>query len=103
MLTYYETIHLGTLAARCVQVEIPEVLTRLTLFAYRCGRFVSIAGLLDCPYFVGSGVIAGCSMATTHIRVYAMSSFETIPIYPSRESDVYFDATTNSCAVTSKH
>eukprot|EP00959_Pyramimonas_sp_CCMP1952_P030425 637695-Pyramimonas_sp.AAC.1 len=29
-----------------------SVLTRLSLFAYRCGRFVSIAGLLGGPCFV---------------------------------------------------
>eukprot|EP00959_Pyramimonas_sp_CCMP1952_P288248 6027371-Pyramimonas_sp.AAC.1 len=57
----------------------------------------------DGPYFVDNGVIAGCSMATTHITVHAMSSLDTIPIDPSLELGVYIDDTRISCTGTSKH
>eukprot|EP00959_Pyramimonas_sp_CCMP1952_P421047 8819990-Pyramimonas_sp.AAC.1 len=42
-------------------------------------------------------------MATTHIRVYAMSSFDTIPSIRSLEFDVYIDDTIISCTGTRQH
>eukprot|EP00959_Pyramimonas_sp_CCMP1952_P216670 4531486-Pyramimonas_sp.AAC.1 len=42
-------------------------------------------------------------MATTHIRVYAMSSFDTIPPIRSLEFDAYIDDTSISCTGTRQH
>ena len=67
------------------------IIARVCLCAYRVGRFLSLGGWLEGPYFCQNGVIAGCSMATTLIRVYCLEGYDSIPLPPSTSLDVYID------------
>eukprot|EP00959_Pyramimonas_sp_CCMP1952_P248733 5199423-Pyramimonas_sp.AAC.1 len=54
-------------------------------------RFINIAGYIDGPYRAIRGVVAGCSMATTFVRIYYIRSFSSVPLYPSTSLDLYID------------
>eukprot|EP00959_Pyramimonas_sp_CCMP1952_P351524 7365051-Pyramimonas_sp.AAC.1 len=60
-------------------------------FAFRGGRFLSLGRLLSGPLHVQRGVVAGCSFATTFIRVFGLDAFDSIPVAPRLELDIYID------------
>eukprot|EP00959_Pyramimonas_sp_CCMP1952_P309306 6473096-Pyramimonas_sp.AAC.1 len=88
---FYENINLERLEDRCRRLGFPMVIARLSIFAYKVGRFLSLGGWLEGPYFCVNGIIADCSMATTLIRVYCMEGYDSIPLAPSASLDVYID------------
>eukprot|EP00959_Pyramimonas_sp_CCMP1952_P234325 4896140-Pyramimonas_sp.AAC.1 len=59
------------------------------LAGYRSARFMVLCGVLAPPVFGDHGVIAGCSIATTMIRVFGLESFDSVVLGPSTTLDVY--------------
>ena len=87
----YENICLDELAIRCTKHDFPLAIPRLRIHAYRCGRFLYLGGWLDGPYLCRKGVVAGCSMATTFIRVDCQDGYDSLPMRPHLDLDVYVD------------
>eukprot|EP00959_Pyramimonas_sp_CCMP1952_P054365 1136993-Pyramimonas_sp.AAC.1 len=44
------------------------------------------------PPFAESGVIAGCSTAASHVRVYVIPTVDRISFPPTTTPDIYIDA-----------
>eukprot|EP00959_Pyramimonas_sp_CCMP1952_P317113 6637183-Pyramimonas_sp.AAC.1 len=82
MSKFYEHTSLESLEDRCRARGFPLVIARVCLYAYRCGRFMCLGGCVDGPYFARKGVVAGCSMATTFVRVFCMNGYDRIPPIP---------------------
>ena len=55
--------------------------TQLQWLRSLCAAFLleTLLKVLDGPFHVQNGVIAGCSLATTHIRIFAMDAFDQLP------------------------
>eukprot|EP00959_Pyramimonas_sp_CCMP1952_P026929 565426-Pyramimonas_sp.AAC.1 len=58
MLKYYETIDLDMLLAKCRRRGFPQPIARLCMLAFRCGRLLSLGGIIMGPSFVDKGVVA---------------------------------------------
>eukprot|EP00959_Pyramimonas_sp_CCMP1952_P158554 3316179-Pyramimonas_sp.AAC.1 len=66
---FYELIDLEALASRCIEQDFPKVIAQLCINTYKAMRFINIAGYIDGPYRAIRGVITGCSMAATFVRI----------------------------------
>eukprot|EP00959_Pyramimonas_sp_CCMP1952_P242217 5062923-Pyramimonas_sp.AAC.1 len=66
-------------------------MARLAIRAYRAPRFLSLGGCLDGPWFVFSGIVAGCSLATTLIRVNSIEALDLIVLRPCCDLALYID------------
>ena len=69
---YYEHIDLRFLWEKCKQHNFPLCIARLAIQAYSCARFLTLGGVVDGPHWVCRGIVAGCTFATSLIRVFAM-------------------------------
>ena len=65
----------------------------MALQAYRPCRFLTVGGIIEGPFWVINGVIAGCSMATTLIRVLAVGPMDAAmaSIPPPVSFDIFID------------
>ncbi|CAK0859320.1 unnamed protein product, partial [Prorocentrum cordatum] len=59
-------------------------------------RFVYLAGYVSGPFYAVKGVMAGCSFATSFVRVYTIEAFTNL-VYPS---NVSFDQHIDDSAVS---
>ena len=62
----------------------PEPLARACLKAYGGAWIVTPASISPGPFYSVNGVIAGCSMATTFVRIYIIPVFDSMQIPRSR-------------------
>ena len=69
----------------------PPQISALYIAAYRGPRFFSMSSIVTGPVFATTGVIAGCSMATTFVRVFIIPSLDLLSPSVSRSLDVYID------------
>ena len=88
---FYEGMRLDLLEQRAAALGFPEQITSVCLTAYRGARFVTMASISTGPFYSINGVIAGCSMATTFVRIYVMPVFDTLDIPRSVMLDIYID------------
>ena len=88
MLKYYETNDLDLMMQKCVRHDFPLPNARLSIFALRCGRFLSLGGTPMGLYFAQGGVVARCCFATTLIRVFALDAFDSIPRCPNLDLEI---------------
>ena len=79
MFKYYEEICLEALRLRGIRHNFPLALLNVCIAGYKAARFMSLASIVAGPHFASCGVIAGCSAATTLIRVHSLDAFDTIP------------------------
>jgi len=79
MFKYYELIDLEALELRAQRHNFPLGVLNICLAACRSARYMCLSGIISGPLRATHGVIAGCSMATTLIRVYALDAFDTVP------------------------
>jgi hypothetical protein len=88
---YYETIDLKLLLWRCKQVNFPLAIARLAIAMYLQARFFVLNGFVDGPFWASGGIIAGCTFATTLIRVYSIASLDMLCIPPQVHFKLYID------------
>ena len=75
MRSFYELFDLDLLAQRAVAAGFSKKLARLSIAGYRAPRWISSAGRVAPPVSASRGVIAGCSLATTWVKVYCLQPF----------------------------
>eukprot|EP00959_Pyramimonas_sp_CCMP1952_P174599 3648741-Pyramimonas_sp.AAC.1 len=61
-------------------LRFPRCLIRLAVTAYRGPRFVSLSSLVDGPRYATLGVIAGCSIATTGVRIFVIPALDMLAL-----------------------
>eukprot|EP00959_Pyramimonas_sp_CCMP1952_P146331 3063263-Pyramimonas_sp.AAC.1 len=91
MFKYYELIDLERLQDRCLRLGFPAAMAKLAVRAYRAPRFLSLGGCLDGPWYAFSGIIAGCSLATTLIRVNSVESLDLVRLRQGAQLALYID------------
>eukprot|EP00959_Pyramimonas_sp_CCMP1952_P111842 2339374-Pyramimonas_sp.AAC.1 len=88
---FYEGMHLPLVEARAKQLGFPSQITRVCMTAYRGARFLTLSTLSVGPYYSINGVVAGCSMATTFVRIYLIPVIDPLPIPRDVFLDIYID------------
>eukprot|EP00959_Pyramimonas_sp_CCMP1952_P346425 7255471-Pyramimonas_sp.AAC.1 len=73
------------------ELDFPPFVFRVCLAAYKSCRFLSLGGIIEGPFWVVSGVIAGRSMATAFIRAFAIESFGRVVLSCGTNFDAYVD------------
>ena len=69
----------------------------VALFAYRCARHVAYSGIVTNAWFASRGMIAGCNLATTLVKVYCIIPFDKVcALSPEATLDVFIDDLTGS-------
>ncbi|CAK0799561.1 unnamed protein product [Prorocentrum cordatum] len=76
--------------------EFPVQLARLAVQGYRHGRFVSLGGVVVGPFHVTNGVVAGCGLATTMVRISAIPALDALQLPPGITLDVYITITVSA-------
>eukprot|EP00959_Pyramimonas_sp_CCMP1952_P012303 259824-Pyramimonas_sp.AAC.1 len=82
MTKFYEGISLERLELHCQRFQFPPVLHRLSIAAHRGARFMCMGNYVPGPFYAVRGVIAGCSFATSYVKVYCIESFDQIEFPP---------------------
>ena len=72
MRSFYEVFDLELLAQRADEAGFSKKIARLSIAGYRAPRWISKAGRVAPPISATRGVIAGCSLATTWVKVYCL-------------------------------
>eukprot|EP00959_Pyramimonas_sp_CCMP1952_P247799 5180164-Pyramimonas_sp.AAC.1 len=85
MAKFYEGICLSRLEYHCIKFNFPPAIFRLAISSYQSARPVCLAGYVSGPFYAMKGVIAGCSFATSFVKVYTFDAFADIE-YPSNVS-----------------
>eukprot|EP00959_Pyramimonas_sp_CCMP1952_P216693 4531803-Pyramimonas_sp.AAC.1 len=67
-----EAIDLVELDSLADFLDFPPQLYRISGAAYRGPRYLSMASQVNGPLCAESGVIAGCSIAASYVRVYVI-------------------------------
>eukprot|EP00959_Pyramimonas_sp_CCMP1952_P076196 1592085-Pyramimonas_sp.AAC.1 len=91
MYKFYELFDLELLIDRCRRVGFSLQVARLCVFAYQCARFVLMNGSVNGPWLAIKGVIAGCSIATTFVRMYLVLDLDRLTLPRSVTLDAYID------------
>ena len=79
MAKFYESFRHDWLLARALDTEFPPAIAHLALACYQMPRYFSLAGFAEGPFSPGRGVVAGCPIATTFVRVYTLKGYDGIP------------------------
>ncbi len=98
LVKFYESFNLQLLEERGIRLGFPPALLYLALRAYRAPRFVTINGYADGPFYARKGLTAGCSLATTFVRIYCIEAYDKIPITPSQQFFNFIDDDSVACA-----
>ncbi len=85
MTKFYESFDLHRLKACAGRLGFPVAITLLATRAYHSPRYVTLGGFSDGPWHARKGVIAGCSLATSFVKVYSMESYDKLPLSPSTD------------------
>ena len=94
---FYEMFRFSVVRERAVQVVFSAVLTKVALSAYQCARHLAYAGMIVEALFASNGIIAGCHMATTIVKVYTITPFDKVcSVCPTVDFDFYIDDLTGS-------
>eukprot|EP00959_Pyramimonas_sp_CCMP1952_P014419 305588-Pyramimonas_sp.AAC.1 len=88
---YYETLPLGQLQQRCHQHDFPLAASRVAIAVYASARHVCLQAMISEAVFARFGVVAGCSMATTMIRINSMGPLDKIAGSPHVDFKMYID------------
>ena len=96
--SFYEHFDNKELLARADRLGFPSQLTRLALRGYTAPRFIAQQGRLTKPLRAKRGVVAGCGLATTWVKIYCIEAFDKFEArYKGRvRLDAYIDDLTIS-------
>jgi hypothetical protein len=78
MEAFYESIDRELLLERARATGFPEPLIRVCLAAYGGPRMLSMEGALAREMYPTRGIIAGCGLATTLVKVYCVAPFDKV-------------------------
>ncbi len=95
MASFYELMSRGRLMAEAEALGFPGPVLRASLAAYAAPRVLAMRGRISREVFPKVGVIAGCSLATTYVRIYYVRPYDTLALSvpPSIDFNVYIDDT----------
>eukprot|EP00959_Pyramimonas_sp_CCMP1952_P292944 6126870-Pyramimonas_sp.AAC.1 len=82
MAKFHEGICLSRLEYHGIKFNFPPAIFRLAMSSYQSARFVCLAVYVSGPFYAMKGAIAGCSFATSLVKVYTIEAFTNIE-YPS--------------------
>ncbi len=91
--SFYETIDRDLLAQEAAALNFPLDIVRASMAAYGLPRMVALHGRLAREVHPRRGVIAGCTFATTYVRVFMLRALDrAVKEMPDGVSlDVYID------------
>ncbi len=98
MEAFYETIDREVLLERARATGFPEPLIRVCLAAYGGPRMLSKDGALAREMYPTKGIIAGCGMATTMVKIYCLDPFDKVQ--KAIPDTVHFDAHIDDLVLT---
>ncbi len=95
MESFYELLDRERLVSEAEAMGFPGPVVRASLAAYAAPRLLSLKGRLSKETHPRVGIIAGCSLATTYIKIYYIRMYDALrrAIPPSVDIDVYIDDT----------
>ena len=90
--SFYDHFDFDRLQLRADSTGFPRKLTRLAVQGYTAGRRIVQAGLASDPIYANRGVVAGCGLATTWVKVYCMEALDAFQKrHPLVRLDTYID------------
>ncbi len=98
MESFFETIDRTLLLRRARQVGFPEPIVRLCLAAYAGPRMLVLDGALSREVHPTCGIVAGCGMATTMVRIYCITEFDMM--LTRLPKTTHFDAHIDDLVIT---
>ncbi len=93
--SFYELMSRSRLLKEAERRGFPGPVVRTALAAYAAPRFLSLRGKISRETFPKVGIVAGCALATTFVKVYYISVYDQLAasIPPSVQVRVYIDDT----------
>ncbi len=98
MESFFETIDRALLLHRARTVGFPEPIVRLCLAAYAGPRMLVLDGALAREVHPSRGIIAGCGMATTMVKIYCITEFDKL--ITRLPKSTHFDAHIDDLVIT---
>ena len=100
--SFFERISHQKMAARARRTGFPTQITRVAGNMYRSPRLVSLNGFVGRELLPRKGVVAGCGMAMTLIKVYCFEPFDEFvsKVKRSKRATVSFDAYVDDFSIT---
>ena len=93
----YEKFDHDLLADRARASQFPSKILALALAGYKAPRLIVSRGKAMAPLYARRGVIAGCGLATTWVKVYCLSPLEAFAKrHPKVKLEAYIDDLTLS-------
>jgi len=91
--SFFDHLNHADLAARAEEAGFNFNVTRLAISAYRHPRALCKKGVLAAPLFPTRGVLAGCGLASTMIKIYCLKAFDQFKMQWGGEVslDTYID------------
>ena len=90
--SFFQMLSHKAICERAAQSGFCDVLLRLTLAIYRGPRRLSYQGLVASQRYANRGVVPGCSIATTIVKVYCLQPFDCFcRDFPETRLDAYID------------
>ncbi len=97
MFKFYELFNLQKLENRALQLGFNPVILKCVLNAYRYARHLLMNGSYEAAVYAFCGIVAGCSMATTLVKIYCLQPFDSVcAAWPRVDFDFYIDDLTGS-------
>ena len=90
---FYESISRDKLAEEAKATGFPFQLLKASLSMYAAPRLITMAGRIAKELYPRHGIIAGCALATTHVKVYYLRDLDRFvqEIPPHIHLDVHVD------------
>ena len=89
---FFEHLDHEVLWDRALDANFPEPITRLAVASYRAPRHITQDGRIAPPLAADRGVIAGCGLATTWVKVYCWKPLKQFTArHPQVTLDAYID------------
>jgi hypothetical protein len=89
---FYERIPLGQLIAAAKDLGFPAPMLRLALRIYKGARYIQYEKAYSSAVFAKNGIIAGCSLATTLVKVFMWRTLDAAwALHPGIKLKVYLD------------
>ncbi len=95
MESFYELMSRPRLLAEADRLGFPTAIVRASLAAYSAPRLLSMRGCIGREANPCVGIIAGCALATTYVKIYYLDMYDELKrlVPTSVEVDVYIDDT----------
>ena len=93
MASFYELIDREVLVKEAVELNVPVALVRTALAAYAAPRLITMHGNVARELYPQRGIVAGCPLATTFVKVYYLRPFDALVnrMPTNVEMDVHID------------